>query len=127
MSVWLEEGCRIFREIKEWEGRGEGPEDEWILKVEEGLKSEADEGGGREERGMRAVTRFDSFSGVELGCLVGSLACYGLSAAGASGICPMHGVAPSRDALVSEIEGSVNFSLGSYPDLSGINVGSSIS
>lgn len=71
----------------------------------------------------RSDNRFDGFSGVELGCIAAGLAMYGLSHGYQGQIAPMS----VRDALVAELSGSVNFGAGAYPDLSGMNVGSSIS
>jgi hypothetical protein len=70
------------------------------------------------------ATRFDSFTGPEMGCLIGALANYEQSQAYVGNICPAHGSAPSRDALVLEAQGATNYTASNYPDLAGMNLGS---
>ena len=72
------------------------------------------------------ATRFDSFSGVEMACLVAGLAAYQRTQAYSGNLCPAHGPSPSRDALILEAVNSANFTATSYPDLVGMNLGSGV-
>jgi hypothetical protein len=69
------------------------------------------------------ATRFDSFTGPEMMCIVASLCSYEATQAFQSNYCPSHGAAPSRDALIYEAMNATNFIAGSYPDLLGLDIG----
>ena len=65
------------------------------------------------------ATRFDSFSAVECGILAGSLAVYRDSYSAAI-YGRVNGVAPSRDALLTELAGATNWP-GKHAD-TGVNL-----
>lgn len=68
-------------------------------------------------------TRFDAFTGPEMMCIVACLCSYESTQAFQSNYCPSRGPAPSRDALIFEAIQATNYNTGSYPDLSGLDLG----
>ena len=69
------------------------------------------------------ATRFDSFTSIEMMCLVAALCSYESTQAFQANYCASRGPAPSRDALIFEAMNATNFNGGNYPDLMGLDIG----